>query len=173
MLNIVRRLPALTAAAASVAVAIPASASAVPVGPYAGLCAAGKPAVLARVSGFKAPQGVVSIKLYSSDASTFLEKGSYLRKVQVPVNRTGPIDVCVPVPASGSYALAVRHELGPKKSRSDGGGFSGNPSVSLIDLALKRKPAIAKVSFPVNGTTRVVPVTLNYLQGGSFRPVAS
>ena len=148
-------------------------ASASPVGPYAGLCAAGKPAVLARVSGFKAPQGIVSVKLYSTNPDTFLEKGGFLRKVEVPVSRNGPLDVCVPVPANGRYALAVRHEVGAKKSRSDGGGFSGNPSVSLIDLAFKRKPAMAKVAFSVDGSTRVVPVTLKYLQGGAFRPVSS
>ncbi len=151
---------------------VPLPALATPVGPYANLCEAGKPAVLARVSGFKAPHGTVSVKLYGGNQSTFLEKGSYLRKVEVPVTRNGPLEICVPVPREGRYALAVRHEVGTKKSRSDGGGFSGNPSVSLIDLALKRKPAIGKVAFVVQGGTRVVPVTLNYLQGGSFRPVS-
>ena len=150
----------------------PLPALATPVGPYANLCEAGKPAVLARVSGLKAPRGTVSVKLYGGNSSTFLEKGSYLRKVEVPVTRDGPIEICVPVPSDGRYALAVRHEVGAKKSRSDGGGFSGNPSLSLIDLALKRKPAMGKVAFNVQGGTRVVPVTLNYLQGGSFRPVS-
>lgn len=149
-----------------------APAQATPVGPYANLCQADKPAVLARVTGFKAPRGTVSVKLYGGNSSSFLEKGSYLRKVEVPVTRNGPIEICVPVPREGRYALAVRHEVGAKKSRSDGGGFSGNPSVSLIDLALKRKPAMGKVAFTVQGGTRVVPVTLNYLQGGSFRPVS-
>ena len=145
--------------------------TAAPAGPYAPLCAAGKPAVLARVSGFKAPRGTVSVKLYASNKA-FLDKGAYLRKVEVPVRGGGPLDICVPVPASGRYALAVRHEVGAKKSRSDGGGFSGNPQISMLDLMLRRKPALNKVSFAVNGATRVVPVTLNYLQGGSLRPVS-
>jgi hypothetical protein len=169
MLSFARFIPiALFAAAASV----PAAAVAAPVGPYAGLCAAGKPAVLARVSGFKAPRGKLSIKLYPGNANSFLEKGRYLRKVEVPVNRAGTFEVCVPVPAAGRYALAVRHEVGAKKSRSDGGGFSGNPSVSLLDVALSRKPPLAKVSFEVNGRTRLVPVVLQYLQGGSIRPIS-
>ena len=151
---------------------LPISAQAAAEGPYAGLCDSGKQAVIARVSGFKAPRGVVSVKLYASNSRTFLEKGAYLRKVEVAVKRAGPIDVCVPVPASGRYALAVRHEIDAKKSRSDGGGFSGNPSVSLFDLALKRKPAIDKVSFVVANATQIVPVRLNYLQGGSFRPIS-
>ena len=159
-------------AAAAAAFAAPVSAPAAPVGPYSGLCEAGKPAVLARVSGFKAAQGTVAVKLYAGNPSTFLEKGAYLRKVEVPVTRRGAIDICVPVPRSGTYAISVRHEVGAKKSRSDGGGFSGNPSVSTLDLVLKRKPSIKEVAFTVNDSTRVVPVTLNYLQGGSFRPVS-
>jgi hypothetical protein len=44
--------------------------------------------------------------------------------------------------------------------------------VSVIDLALQRKPSLAKVSFTVNETTTVVPITLRYLQGGQFRAVS-
>lgn len=149
----------------------PFAAQAAPVGPYAGVCASGKPAVLARVSGFKAARGIVSIKLYRSGPG-FLEKGSYIRKVEAPVTRTGAMDICVPVPASGTYAISVRHEVKGSKSRADGGGFSGNPDVSLIDLALKRKPDRSEVSFQVSNSPRLVPVVLNYLQGGSFRPLA-
>jgi uncharacterized protein (DUF2141 family) len=151
--------------------ALPLTAHAAPVGPFASMCASGKPAVLARVSGFKAASGTVAVKLYQSGPK-FLEKGAYVRKVEVPVTRTGPIDVCVPVPASGQYAISVRHEVTGDKSRADGGGFSGNPKVSLLDLALKRKPDPDEVTFSVNGTTRVVPVVLKYLQGGALRPIA-
>jgi uncharacterized protein (DUF2141 family) len=170
MVMLKSRLVFLAVSAAAVLLA-PLPALAAPTGPYASLCEAGKPAVLARVSGFKAARGTVSVKLYAGNSS-FLEKGSYVRKVEVPVTRTGPIEVCVPVPHRGRYALSVRHEVGAKKSRSDGGGFSGNPSVSLLDLALKRKPAISKVAFEVDGSTRLVSITLSYLQGGSFRPMS-
>ena len=163
---------ALLACATTLGFQLTSPAAAAPVWPYASLCESGKSAVLARVSGFKAARGTVAIKLYASNPKTFLEKGAYLRKVEVPVNRTGPIDICVPVPGSGRYALSVRHEISGKKSRADGGGFSGNPDVSTLDLVLKRKPSINEVSFAVNGSTRVVPVTLSYLQGGSFRPIS-
>ena len=141
------------------------------VGPHAQLCAAGRPAVLARVSGFKVARGTLSVKLYPGN-SRFLEKGGYIRKVEVPVTRAGAIDVCVPVPSSGRYALSVRHEISGEKSRSDGGGFSGNPKLSLLDVVLERKRDRSAVSFQVNGSTRVVPVTLLYLQGASLRPAA-
>ena len=157
----------IATAAAALAV-LPAVAHAAPVGPYASMCASGKPAILARVTGFKSATGTVAVKLYQSGPK-FLEKGAYIRKVEVPVTRTGPIDVCVPVPTSGRYALSVRHEVKGEKSRSDGGGFSGNPNMSVIDVVLKRKPDPDQVTFSVNGTTRVVPVVLKYLQGGSLR----
>lgn len=151
------------AAAFAAIVLAGAPAAAVPVGPYASLCAAGKPAVLVRVSGFKAARGTASVKLYASDA-TFLERGAYIRKVEVPVNRTAPLDVCVPVPASGRYALSVRHEVAGYKSRLDGGGFSGNPVLSPVDLILKRKPDLSKVSFQIHGSTRIISVALTYMR---------
>jgi hypothetical protein len=167
------RIPLIAISAAAAGLLLPLGASAAPVGPYASLCAAGKPAVLVRVPKVKAPRGTLSVKLYASNPATFLEKGKYLRKVEVPANRTGPFDVCVPVPAAnGRYAVAVRHEVGREKSRSDGGGFSGNPRLSLLDIALKRKPSLGAVSFQVTGNTRVVPVVLNYVEGTSVQPVS-
>jgi uncharacterized protein (DUF2141 family) len=165
------RVPLVALSVAAAAAFVPAVPAPAAVGPHAKLCAAGRPAVLARVSGFKIPRGTLSVKLYASN-SKFLEKGAYLRKVEVPVTRAGAIDVCVPVPSSGRYALSVRHEVTGEKSRADGGGFSGNPKLSLFDVLLKRKPDLNSVSFVVNGSTRVVPVTLMYLQGGSLRPAA-
>jgi uncharacterized protein (DUF2141 family) len=172
MLNSVRSLPLPILGAVTGALLILVPASAAPAGPFSDLCSANKPAVLARVSGFKAPRGTVIVKLYASNPKTFLEKGSFLRKVDVPVHSAGPIDICVPVPQSGKYALSVRHEINGDKSRADGGGFSGNPHVSLMDVIFQRKPSIDKVSFSVDGATRVIPVTLNYIQGGSVRPVS-
>jgi hypothetical protein len=165
------KLVSSTATAAAAFALLPVAAQATPVGPYASLCASGKPSILARVSGFKSATGMVSIKLYQSGPK-FLDKGAYLRKVELPVTRTGPMDICVPVPASGRYALSVRHEVKGEKSRADGGGFSGNPNISLIDVALKRKPKAEEVTFSVEDSTRLVPIVLKYLQGGSFRPVA-
>lgn len=145
---------------------------AAPIGPHAALCAAGKPSVLVRVPKVKTPRGSIEVKLYASNSS-FLDKGKYLQKVEVPVRGLGPFDICVPVPqANGRYMVSVRHEVGANKSRSDGGGFSGNPRMSLIDIALKRKPSLSAVTFQVNGKTRIVPVTMHYIQGTSLQPVS-
>lgn len=165
------RVPLLAMGAAAASALLPAAPAQAAVGPYAKVCEAGKSAVLARVTGFKVRRGLVSVKLYASN-SRFLDKGAYLRKVEVPVSGSGSVEVFVQVPASGRYALSVRHEVGAQKSRADGGGFSGNPKISLLDIVMKRKPSLNIVSFNVNGSTRVVPVVLNYLQGTSVGPVA-
>lgn len=162
------------------AVAIPfvapmAGAHAATLGPYAASCQNGGPAVIARVSGLKARSGVIRVQLYTDNSATFLEKKRYIERVDVPATRTGEMDICIPVPKSGRYAISVRHDLdgNGKSSRADGGGFSGNPRVSLGDLIAKRKPDLGRVAFPVGNGPRVVPVTLNYVQGLSFKPVGA
>lgn len=163
-----------------VAVAMPfvtplTAARATTLGPYAASCQKGGPAVIARVSGLKARTGVVRVQLYSDNKATFLEKKQYIERVDVAATRGGVMDICVPVPKAGRYAISVRHDLdgNGKTSRADGGGFSGNPSVSISDLALKRKPDMNRVAFTVSEGPRLVPVTLNYIQGLSFKPVGA
>ena len=80
-----------------------------------------------------------------------------------------------PFPKAGRYAISVRHDANGngKSDRADGGGFSGNPAVSLGDLAFKRKPDLGKVAFAVGGDPKVVPVVLRYVQGLSFKPIAA
>lgn len=150
------------------------SSAAAAIGPYAAACDRGEPAVIARVNGLKARTGTVRVQLYANNKATFLEKRKWLQRVDVPATRSGAMDICVPVPRSGSYAISVRHDVNGngKSDRADGGGFSGNPKVGLSDLVTKRKPDLGRVSFAVNGSPRVVPVTLNYVQGLSFKPIA-
>lgn len=150
-----------------------APAAAAPIGPFAAACAGGGPAVIARVSGLKARTGTVRVQLYANNPATFLEKKAYLQRVDVPA-RANAMDICVPVPKEGRYAISVRHDVNGdgKSDRGDGGGFSGNPDMSLMDLLAKRKPNLSRVAFSVGGAAQVVPVTLRYVQGLSFRPIA-
>lgn len=140
-------------------------------GPYGTACRAGEPAVVVRVQGLKTRTGVVRVQLYESNRATFLEKKAYLERIDVPAS--GAMDICVPVPRAGSYAISVRHDVNGngKSDRADGGGFSGNPDVSLFDLATKRKPDLRKVSFAVTDRPVTVSVLLNYVQGLSFKPI--
>ncbi|WP_336965733.1 DUF2141 domain-containing protein [Sphingobium aquiterrae] len=168
------KIPAVSmgALAALIVAATPATAGAA-LGPQAAACDRNGAAVLVHVDGFKARTGILRVQLYAANERTFLEKRQYLERIEVPVTRSGAMDVCVSVPRPGNYALYVRHDVdgSGKSDRSDGGGFSGNPSVSLSDLVFKRKPALSKTQFAVGDSTRRVDVVLNYVQGLSFKPL--
>lgn len=164
--------PAMAALIAAGALAAPLAAQATTLGPAAARCNSNATAVLVDVRGFKARTGTLRVQIYAAEQKSFLEKRQWLERVDVPV-RAGAVQVCVPVEKPGSYVVSVRHDINGngKSDRSDGGGISGNPDMTLTDLIFKRKPKLAAVSFPVGAATRRVPVTLNYLQGGSFDPV--
>lgn len=163
----------LIAAGAVLSLPFAMPAAAAPIGPFAASCAGGQPAVIARVSGLKARTGTIRVQLYPSNA-TFLEKKAYLQRVDVPA-RASAMDICVPVAKAGRYVISVRHDVNGdgKSDRGDGGGFSGNPDMSLMDLIAKRKPALGRVTFSVASGTQVIPVTLRYVQGLSFKPIAA
>ncbi len=166
------RLAAAGSVAATLAVAAgPASAA---IGPHAAACAAGESSVVVNVTGFRARTGTLRVQLYAANPRTFLERRAYLVRVDLPVSRAGDMPVCVPVTAAGRYAISVRHDANGngRSDRSDGGGFSGNPDVSLLDLALRRKPSLARVGFNVGTAPVRVNVVLNYVSGSSFEPVS-
>ena len=135
-----------------------------------GACVRNDSAVLVRVDGFKARRGTLRVQIYGSNPADFLAKGKKLRRVDVPVPRAGRMEVCVDLPGPGNYAVAVRHDLdgNGKSGWSDGGGFSRNPSISLVHL----KPSYRDVVIQVGRSVRPVDVTLNYRRGLSIGPVA-
>lgn len=153
---------ALVAAASALAMPAPARA--------AGTCVPGKPSVIVHVAGFKQATGRVKLSLYGSDARRWLAKGGKITKVKVPVTGTS-MDVCLPVPAPGRYAVAVHHDLNVngERDRQDGGGYSRNPKVSLLNP----KPAFSKAAFEVGSGPAKVGVTLMYIKGLSVGPAVS
>jgi uncharacterized protein (DUF2141 family) len=135
-----------------------------------GGCVPGKPSVLVHIAGFKQASGRVKVSLYGPDGSRWLVKGGKVAKKTVPVT-SREMDVCLPTPASGRYAVAVHHDLNVngKRDRQDGGGYSRNPKVSLLNP----KPSFAKASFPVGNGPARVGVTLLYINGLGVGPVGS
>jgi uncharacterized protein (DUF2141 family) len=160
--------------ASLIAAATPLSAAGAAVlGPHADACDGSKPAMLVRVEGLKSRTGILRVQSYGGDPSHYFDKGTYLERVQVHVPSTGPIEICMPVARSGLYAVSVRHDAngnGSTDLRNDGGGFSGNPNLSLFDAIFKRKPSPAEVQVRVTGLVQV-PVTLNYVRGTSVGPI--
>ena len=147
----------------------PVSAPAATVGD-ASACARGDSAVLVRVAGFKERRGTVRVQVYGANPSDFLAKGRKLKRVDVPVT-AARMEVCVDLPGPGDYAVAVRHDVdgNGKSGWSDGGGFSRNPHITLVNLKPRHRDVVIRVG---NGV-RPVDVLLNYRQGLSIGPVAS
>ncbi len=172
-----RKFIATTAvlAMASAGLMMPANATVTSIGPHAGVCARGDSSVVVRISGFRVRSGRVRVQLYAANPHTFLERGAWLQRIDVPTTASGDMNVCVPVESgAGRYAISVRHDANGNgnNDRADGGGFSGNPRVSLFDLALRRKPNLEQVAFNVGNAPARVHVVLNYVQGTRFAPIA-
>ena len=164
-----RFVPALAALLLASGLAAPAAAV---LGPDAPACSEGKPAVLVSVNGFKVRSGLLRVQLYGNDPNTFLAKGAKLKRIELAVTPSGPMNICVAVPHPGTYAIAVRHDVNGDKSHadwSDGGGFSNNPSISLFHL----KPSLRQTAINVGGGVKAISVVLLYRHGFSIGPAAS
>lgn len=136
-------------------------------GPDAAACRGGGPAILVNVSGFKQRSGNLRVNVYGSDPATFLERGRYVRRIDLRVTGSGTMPVCVRLPRAGRYAVAVRHDVdGDGSDWGDGGGFSRNPRISLTNL----RPRYENVAFNVGNGVQNVNVTLLYRYGLSIRP---
>jgi uncharacterized protein (DUF2141 family) len=148
------------------ALAVPAPAGAAMVGDVAA-CASGEPSLKVRVSGLKEPRGTIRVRLYAEDG--WLKRGRSLSGIRVPVTGTA-MDLCVRVPSSGRYAVALHHDLNAnrERDRSDGAGFSRNPRLSLIG-----RPSFAGTRVEVGTGVTLIVIQMMYLRGLAIGPVRS
>lgn len=133
-------------------------------GPEAAACRPGAAgaAVIVTVAGMKDRAGRVRVQLYSDDADGFLEKGTYLKRVDVPTAPAGPMRVCVPLPRPGPYAIYVLHDRagdGKTSFSQDGFGFANNPRLRLA------KPSVASVLRTYPAGVSEIEVVMNYRTG--------
>lgn len=165
-------LAAATFTLAAASAATPAYAQEI-LGPDAAACRAGAtgPSALVRIYGFKDRDGALRVQLYGNNPDDFLAKGAKLKRIEVPVSADGDMNICVELPTYGDYAIAVRHDRdgNGKSGWSDGGGFSGNPRLSLTNL----KPDYEDSSFAARQGVTVVDVVMNYRSGLSIKPVVA
>lgn len=90
------------------------------------------------VEGLRSGNGLVAVTLYADDSSRFLaSRGSlYVGRVSASAPRTS---VCIHLPSTGTYALAVYHDANANRKfdrtgiglPAEGYGFSNNPAVIL------------------------------------------
>ena len=151
---------------------LPLAAAPAPAAQTADTCGPG-PALLVVVTGLKDRSGAIRVRSFGGSPSTYFNKKTALRRTEIPTPQNGPVRICMPVSAPGWYAVDVRHDTNGNgdTDRADGGGASGNPRVTLLDVLLGRKPPAEQVRVSVGQGVTTVPVTVMYLKGGSFRPI--
>jgi uncharacterized protein (DUF2141 family) len=133
----------------------------------AATCEAAGASVLVRVNGVRSSQGFVEAVLYGDQPEDFLKKGKRLARLRVAA-REGRVDLCLPAPGPGVYAVAVYHdEDGDRKlGRSwlglptEGYALSNNPPPAW------RWPRHADSAFRLALQHVVVDVDLRYGTNG-------
>jgi uncharacterized protein (DUF2141 family) len=130
-----------------------------------GDCAAGKgPAVRIAVNGIKSGEGQVFTRVYPANRADWLKSKRYLMRVDAKP-QAGSMTVCVPLPGTGDFAIAVHHDVnGNRKSDlSDGAGMSNNPGIRKILGLVPRPPSVEKVRFTAGpGITRMT-INMQYM----------
>ncbi len=148
------------------ALCLPTLGAAQALGPNPSLCESGRePTILVRVAGLKNRAGTVRVRTFNGGPDTYFNKKFAQKRLEYTVPASGPIEICVPVGAPGTYAVDVRHDINNNgdTDRSDGIGASGNPKFSLMSVLFGRKPPASQVQVSVSSGTTVVPITVRYL----------
>lgn len=151
------------------------AADAAVLGPDAAVCGANNSsAVLVKVNGLKSRAGAVRARTFpGSNPKSWFDKKMALKRTEVRVPASGPIEICMTVPKPGGYVVDIRHDANGdgKTDKSDGAGASGNPDISLFSFLLGKKPPASKVVVQVGTGVTTINVLVKYVQGGSFKPV--
>ena len=125
-------------------------------------CAPGAgPAVKVTVNGIKEASGKIRVQSYNGTKADWLESGRWLARIEAPA-KSGSMTFCVPVPSSGTYGIAVRHDIngnGKTDIREDGGAMSNNPSINIFNLG---KPSYKKTAFSVGNGVTAITITMKY-----------
>ena len=149
--------------AASVAVAAPAAVQyRQKIGNDMSQCTAGSgPAVMVTVNGIKSSGGNIRVQSYHGTSAEWLKKGRWISRIEAPA-KAGTMTFCVPVPAAGTYGIAVRHDVngnGKTDISEDGGGMSNNPSINIFNLG---KPSHKKTAFEVGDGVKAIQIDMKY-----------
>jgi uncharacterized protein (DUF2141 family) len=126
-------------------------------------CSAGAgPAIQVNVRGIKGLAGKVRVQSYPATQAAWLAKGRWLHRIEAKASAAA-LNFCVPLSASGKYAIAVRHDKnanGKTDISSDGGGFSNNPSINVLNLG---KPSVSKVAFSAGPGVTTITINMKYM----------
>ena len=125
-------------------------------------CRGNGPAIRVTVSGVKSSRGTLRVQLYHATKRDWLETGRWLNRIEMPA-RAGTMSICMPAPGSGTYGIAVRHDVNNNDETDltqDGGGASNNPSFNIFNLG---KPSYSKVAFSLGQEVKSMTIRMHYL----------
>jgi uncharacterized protein (DUF2141 family) len=113
------------------------------------------------VENVRAEQGLIAVTLYADDSSKFLARRGALYVGRVPA-RTPATRVCIHLPRTGTYAIAVYHDADANRSfnrtgiglPAEGYGFSNNPG-TLFGLPSFRSVRLAVPRNDMQTTVRI------------------
>jgi len=156
------KLASLTLAAGGMAISVPASAQYNQViSNNMSKCSGAGPAVKVTVNGIKEASGKIRVQSYNGTKADWLESGRWLARIEAPA-KSGSMTFCVPVSSSGTYGIAVRHDVngnGKTDITKDGGAMSNNPSISILNLG---KPSYKKTAFSVGTGVTAISIDMKY-----------
>jgi len=119
------------------------------------------PAAMVTITDVKSSSGTIRVQSYRGTEADWLEKGKWINRIELPA-RAGTMRVCMPLPASGTYGIAVRHDVngnGKTDLRADGGAMSNNPSLNIFNLG---KPSYKKTRFDAGSGVTSLSIRMRY-----------
>lgn len=126
-------------------------------------CQGDGPAVWIHITNIEASTGaLLRVELYRGTREDWLEGDRWLNRIEVPA-REGSQQVCMPVPATGNYAIAILHDVngnGRTDITTDGGGMSNNPSVNIFNLG---RPSVERTRFSIGREVKPMTIRMRYL----------
>lgn len=120
------------------------------------------PAVLVTINNIKSSSGTVRVQSYRGIKEEWLKKGKWINRIELPAE-AGSMTVCMPIPVSGIYGIAVRHDIngnGKTEISQDGGAMSNNPSINIFNLG---KPSYKKTRFQVGSGVQKISINMRYM----------
>jgi len=172
----VRKLVITTVLAGLTLAATPAFAVQAPIGSDAAACTSGGPAIRVTVDGLKDRTGELKLELYPANEADFLKddrdlikEGKFFRRVRLPTPASGPVILCIRVPAPGAYALLFTHNRDGRNKFNfwaDGAGFPSNTKLG------RSRPKVSQGRIVVPEGVVSVDIHAQYLRGLSgFGPI--
>ncbi len=125
-------------------------------------CRGSGPAVMITLTEVTASTGTIRVQLYPGTRADWLETGRWLNRIELPA-RAGTMQVCMPVPSTGNYAIAIRHDVngnGETDISTDGGGMSNNPSINIFNLG---RPSIDRTRFSIAREVKAMSIRMRYM----------